>query len=84
MCQINLHLPRGCRGLLTNDFKQSELVILCLQCNCKIGLNFLQQLSSSQHSSSPQNGPKKPIVREKFDKNCCVLKNSLIYILLDF
>ena len=50
MCQINLHLPRGGRGLLTNDFKQSELVILCLQCNCKIGLNFLRQLSSSQHS----------------------------------
>ena len=71
MCQINLHLPRGCRGLLTNDFKESELVILCLQCNCKIGLNFLRQLRSSQ-PSSPQNGPKKAIVRETFYKSCCV------------
>ena len=72
MHQITLHLPTGTGGLLTNDFKQSELVILCLQCNCKIGLNFLRQLSSSQHSSSQQNGPKKPIVRETFDKSCCV------------
>ena len=72
MHQITLHLPTGTGGLLTNDFKQSELVILCLQCNCKIVLNFLQQLSSSQHSSSAQNGPKKPIVRETFDKSCCV------------
>ena len=42
MRQINLHLPTGTGGLLTNDFKQSELVILCLQClcNCEIVLNF--------------------------------------------
>ena len=72
MRQITLQFPTGTGGLLTNDFKQSELVILCLQRNCKIGLNFVRQLSSSQHSSSQQNGPKKPIVRETFDKSCCV------------
>ena len=60
MSQITLHLPTGTGGLLTNDFKQSELVILCLQCtcNCKIVLNFFPRLSSSSHSS-PENGPKK-------------------------
>ena len=47
--QINLPLPTGSGGLLTNDFKHSELVILCLQCtcNCKIVLIFLRQFSSS-------------------------------------
>ena len=49
MRQITLHLPTGSGELLTNDFKQSELVTLCLQClcNCEIVLKFLPRLSSS-------------------------------------
>ena len=49
MHQITLHLPTGSGELLTNDFKQSELVTLCLQClcNCEIVLKFLPRLSSS-------------------------------------